>query len=289
LLSIAAKETTMRIATYSFTLGLGLCAGLTACIDDTADNDAPTNEITSDLKIAGGVTISGGSAKLGKLTEQSCFLSGVKGDLVALPPSLAIAEVFRGSDGFWHAHATSGVTAVVNCVNYPDQGTSMELTFENNLTGGQVFTKAHRRCFLTRVAASIGFQHNIEDPFPPMLAVSDNGSGQWWWGDSFMSEDSGSNDFGDASAQCVDAPDSSIAWGIPAPVTGPVKTTMVVDSAGNGIATAGTECALSGISGRWDKPDPTLGSNVGVTLSSTGQFWTVTTSGNRAARISCWR
>jgi hypothetical protein len=280
---------------------------LAGCTADATSGEATPKDITASSASAlvdeGGATAtpSNPDVRLGRVTDQTCFLQGVGGDLIGQPyyysdPPFynpAKAGVYADStDGYWHLRVSpgigTGVSAEAVCVdsvinrNYISGG--------NNVASSGYTGNANTQCFLQSVAVSSGLASSGNQ-----LAIVQ--SGNTWYMSANVANTVGDTGWGSATGVCIDLPGTwpqvfndlgsnpyqLVDWEI---------TSMPVNS--------GTVCGLTGLDGQWywsnwdgHHPEP-FGSSDGVMLHNwiNGSFtanWHAYVTNGRKAHITCRR
>lgn len=263
------------------------------------------------LSVAGGAKwgTPGNNGKvfqLGPTNTQTCALAGVSGNFLGnpyvfsspgefLPASASVRPDQTGQ--FWimetRAGLGAGVAAQALCINTTANRTTFG--WSSNVTSAGVEATPNRHCFLSEVWATTGLsgQHN---GLVTNLTIRKIGN-QFDLNSSFVEAIGGDQEFGGATATCVDiVPTQQWGYTFIGPTNGANAGIAVVplrDSYPNGnpVPVAGVGCFLTGISGRWISPVPDpIGWNDGAVLaadSSSPPNWQITVTNGRQATVSC--
>lgn len=264
-------------------------------------DELTTSEATSSISMAGGVTWRGTTAlPLGPLSQQTCFLSGMGGAFVGNPALYGQPGSFKPAEvavrpnfgsGLWEVITKSGVGAGVQanvvCVNVPYTSSAIhEFSWSDNLSSNGYIGTANTHCFLRDVWATSGlstWNTNLRPTIAIERTALANGKVEFDMNDSFVNNFGGDQDYGGATAVCIDYPATG-QWGY---TFNGATSTLLRDSYPNGapVATANTLCALTGVSGGWVG----AGYTTGAILDNQSTNWSITVAAGRTGQVACVR
>jgi hypothetical protein len=207
---------------------------------------------------------------LGTLTDRTCFLGGLSGDLrggYALVTRLngRFRLELRGGTG-----KTVGATAI--CIS--GNTNLVTASWSAGLAAKEIkgVVTSQRRCFLSGVFN--GYSTHGFDNTGDYAYVWKDSVGKWWLGGNIAGNPDTS-----AYATCVDIPSGQGVWGIVAPTVGTASFNMAYNS-GN-IA-----CGITKIGG------PLTGAGAeGVTVNYNAgtRYWTFTASNSKMGEAICYQ
>jgi hypothetical protein len=249
---------------------VALAAGCGGAPSADARNDEPTETTQSKLNTGFGVfgweTTDGTPLDIGDANVQTCFLTGVTGDLDSgsdsgpappMPNAVSSGRAFAGayiSGGHYRVAAWGGsyasgnannaVGAAVACIGIGTPITSkMEATWVSGGPDAFIAPNApNRYCFLESVEGSAGIWSDIYAGATVQAEFVNGGVG--WFVTGTAHTNPWNQSHARASGVCVDLPPRThyASFGL----TGPSAPNQFVDS-GNGML-----CALTHIQGPWD-------------------------------------
>lgn len=246
------------------------------CLDDEPDLAETASEVKIVVSAELETKTSDGKV-LGPLSDMTCFLRGVSGDLKSVADRPARVEVIPQA-GNWlmvvKAGTGTGVKARVICVNIP-YAKAVEFSWQDNVGGSVSAVNPNRRCFLRSVWAANGLDQASSNITirKPNGTFSMNGS---------FAAHAGVNRAG-ATAVCLDEPAVFAAeFGHVGPASG--NATIQIN-----VPTPDHACGLTSIYGIWPNQNDLFGVEDGVYASNGGPFWRLTASNTKGGRWHCYR
>jgi|GEM_PF-2994654 hypothetical protein len=256
--------------------------------------------------------------KLGPVGQQTCFLSGISGELYGdgrtptngsslsnVHALDASAEIVPQA-GFWNlvlkAGTGNGVRATATCISVTANRYS--IAWRDNQPPVHIAAAPNRHCFLTGVWATSGFGGpwlgRTEDPHISLRQTAPNGP---FLLDGVLTKYWPDLNFGGATVHCVDFVATS-HWSFT--LRGPsndsysaTKTITLRDNFPKGapVPIGDVGCFLTGIAGVWTSanawhPPYPLGLYDGVFLTrdaTVSPNWTLTASNDREGTVQCFR
>jgi len=235
-------------------------------------------------------TTNGDDALLGPISDRTCFLSGVAGNLNAGATTWQVgwpsaARVLQKNQG-WFLRARGGGNNSGYAIGNPVLAHAVCITAVANRTNnvtwqsdwGKTFLAAvtpNRQCFLTGVWGVGGSWMSNTDH----VRVTNDGSN--WWIDGTVNTSSLGNSRGYASAICVDMPANTwVGTGVWS-VADPGSTTFNA-----GWDSTGMACALTGVQGHFTANDWSDGAVINWPAAIPG-WWTLSLKNGKKAWVTC--
>ncbi|WP_223635976.1 hypothetical protein [Corallococcus sp. EGB] len=206
------------------------------------------------------------STSIGTVTNRTCFLRGVQGNLKGT--SWASAGVFQyGNDWeiFVHHNNSKALSVGVQCINTAANRTPVMSWFDGQAATLLGAVTASRRCFLMEVTAAGGFAANSD------YARVWNDGYNWYLGGNLGAA-------GGAYAACVDVP-TEVAGGLKtAGNPGTFTYSLAYDP-------GGVACLLTGVGGNFSTSD--FNDGVSIDYNSGIRTWEMTVSNGKRGWYNC--